>query len=167
MPCILLTLFSQLSITLFRLFMALLTLTFAFSAACSSVASSTLPTTVFIISSSFCIAFSASMAASEAALPPLPPAPALPPETEASPPETLPCNFCCNSTASRSFTCPFRVLVSLATLFRSLVICAVSSASLLASSLFFIFSRELLIFAMEVSILLLKSASVSRVEDRF
>ena len=160
MPCILLTLFSQLSITLFRLFMALLTLTFAFSAACSSVASSTLPTTVFIISSSFCIAFSASMAASEAALPPLPPAPALPPETEASPPETLPCNFCCNSTASRSFTCPFRVLVSLAT-------CAVSSASLLASSVFFIFSRELLIFAMEVSILLLKSASVSRVEDRF
>ena len=70
-----------------KLFMALLTLTFAFSAALSSVDSRTLPTTVFIRSSSFCMAFNASIAASVAAaliLLPVPPFAALPSETLSS-----------------------------------------------------------------------------------
>ena len=144
---------------LLKLFMALLTLTFAFSAALSSVDSRTLPTTVFIRSSSFCMAFNASIAASVAAaliLLPVPPFAALPSETLSS--------FCC--AASSVFTCPFSVLVSLATRFRSLVIWAVSSASLLSSSAFLILSRELLILLMEVSMLLLKLPRVSLVEDR-
>ena len=146
---------------LLKLFMALLTLTFAFSAALSSVDSRTLPTTVFIRSSSFCMAFNASIAASVAAaliLLPVPPFAALPSETLSS--------FCWISAASSVFTCPFSVLVSLATRFRSLVIWAVSSASLLSSRAFLILSRELLILLMEVSMLLLKLPRVSLVEDR-